>query len=81
MFAYVIQTQSRCFPDTNLADTIARCLHLAYERNTSTAIRDLKQQLLQKNLKVADRSIGICVLRICTIAIYGKAPRDDTMDY
>jgi Uma2 family endonuclease len=42
---YLLRTQSRYFPDINLQDVISRCLQVAYERNTSAAIRDLKQRL------------------------------------
>lgn len=42
---YSLQTQSQYFPDINLQTVIARCLQVAYDRNTSTAIRDLKQRL------------------------------------
>ena len=42
---YVVQTSSRYFPDLYLPEIIAQCLQVAYERNTSTAIRALKQRL------------------------------------
>jgi Uma2 family endonuclease len=42
---YLSQTRSRYFPALDLAEVIARCLQVAYERNTSSAIRDLKQRL------------------------------------
>lgn len=42
---YVLQPQNRYFPSVNLPDVIAQCLQIAYERNTSAAIRDLKHQL------------------------------------
>jgi Uma2 family endonuclease len=42
---YVMQTSSRYFPDINLPEIIAQCVQAAYERNTSTAIRELKQRL------------------------------------
>ncbi len=42
---YQLQTYSRYFPDFDLASLIARCVQIAYERNTSAAIRDLKQHL------------------------------------
>lgn len=42
---YVPQNHSRYFPDISLQDVITRCVQIAYERNTSAAIRDLKQQL------------------------------------
>jgi Uma2 family endonuclease len=43
--SYQLQTQSLYFPGFNLQSTIARCVEIAYQRNTSAAIRDLKQQL------------------------------------
>ncbi len=42
---YQVQTQSLYFPDFDLQSAIARCVEIAYKRNTSAAIRDLKQQL------------------------------------
>jgi Uma2 family endonuclease len=42
---YNLQTQSRYFPDTDLQSPIDRCLQIAYDRNTSSAIRDLRQRL------------------------------------
>jgi Uma2 family endonuclease len=42
---YVIETQSQYFPGINLQDVVSRCLQVAYERNTSAAIRGLKQRL------------------------------------
>ncbi len=42
---YGVNSQSQYFPAVNLADVIARCLAIAYQRNTSAAIRELKQQL------------------------------------
>lgn len=42
---YVSQTASRYFPGMHLPEIVARCLHVAYERNTSMAIRALKQSL------------------------------------
>ena len=42
---YLLRTQSMYFPDINLQDVIARCLQVAYDRNTSAAIRELKQRL------------------------------------
>ncbi len=42
---YLIQTSNQYFPDINLQDMVSRCLQVAYERNSSAAIRDLKQQL------------------------------------
>lgn len=47
---YQLQSNSRYFPNFDVQPTIARCVEIAYDRNTSAAIRDLKQQLkdLQK---------------------------------
>ena len=42
---YQLQTHSRYFPEFDVQGTIARCVQIAYERNTSAAIRHLKQQL------------------------------------
>jgi Uma2 family endonuclease len=43
--AYQLQSQSRYFPGFDLVGTIVRCMQVAYDRNTSAAIRDLKQRL------------------------------------
>jgi Uma2 family endonuclease len=40
---YQLQPHSRYFPDFDLRSAIARCIEIAYERNTSAAIRDLRQ--------------------------------------
>ncbi|MGH1396880.1 MAG: Uma2 family endonuclease [Trichormus sp.] len=42
---YQLQSNSRYFPDFDLITAITRCLQIAYERNTSAGIRDLKQCL------------------------------------
>ncbi|MBE9206830.1 Uma2 family endonuclease [Nostoc sp. LEGE 06077] len=42
---YPMQTQSRYFPEFDLPSAIAQCVQIAYQRNTSAAIRHLKQQL------------------------------------
>lgn len=42
---YLLQTRSRYFSQISLQDVIARCLQVAYERNTSAAIRELRQGL------------------------------------
>jgi Uma2 family endonuclease len=42
---YQQQTQSRYFPGFDLEGAIARCGQIAYDRNTSAAIRDLRQSL------------------------------------
>ncbi len=41
---YLPQTQSTYFPEINLQEVIARSLQVTYERNTSAAIRELRQQ-------------------------------------
>lgn len=41
---YEVKSQSQYFPEVNLADIVARCLEIAYQRNTSEAIRHLRQQ-------------------------------------
>ncbi len=42
---YQLQIHSRYFPGFDLLSAIARCMQIAYDRNTSAAIRDLKQFL------------------------------------
>ena len=42
---YSLASQSRYFPEVNLVNVVAQCLDVAYQRNTSAAIRMLKQQL------------------------------------
>jgi len=42
---YQLQTQSLYFPGFDLEGAIAHCVQIAYERNTSAAIRHLRQQL------------------------------------
>ncbi len=42
---YITQTQSQYFPGINIQDIVTRCFEVAYERNTSAAIRELKQRL------------------------------------
>lgn len=46
---YQLQMESRYFPTIQLQDTIARCMQIAYDRNTSAAIRDLRQQLTNRS--------------------------------
>lgn len=43
--AYLLQSQSRYFPEFDLQGIVDRGLQLAYDRNTSATIRDLRQQL------------------------------------
>jgi Uma2 family endonuclease len=45
---YVLQPQSQYFSSVNLSEVVARCLQIAYERNTSAAIRFLKEHLAGK---------------------------------
>lgn len=42
---YSLQSQSRYFPEVDIQGIVTQCIQVAYERNTSTAIRDLKRQL------------------------------------
>jgi Uma2 family endonuclease len=42
---YQLQTYSRYFPAFDLQSAITRCVQIAYDRNTSAAIRDLRQRL------------------------------------
>nr|WP_324616354.1 Uma2 family endonuclease [Lusitaniella coriacea] len=44
--SYRLQTQSFYFPNFDLDGAISRCVEIAYQRNTSAAIRDLKQHLI-----------------------------------
>ncbi|HAG82251.1 MAG TPA: hypothetical protein DCL61_14055 [Cyanobacteria bacterium UBA12227] len=47
--AYKLVTQSRYFPTIPLQEMLARCVEITYERNTSAAIRDLRQQLSHRS--------------------------------
>lgn len=42
---YGVNFQSQYFPEVSLPDLVTRYLAIAYQRNTSAAIRELKQQL------------------------------------
>lgn len=42
---YQLVAQSNYFPEIDIQDVVTRCLQITYERNTSAAIRDLKQRL------------------------------------
>lgn len=42
---YLLRTQSQYFPEISLQDVVTQCLQIAYQRNTSAAIRSLKQRL------------------------------------
>ncbi|MGF1515702.1 MAG: Uma2 family endonuclease [Elainellaceae cyanobacterium] len=43
--AYITQHQSQYFPQIDIAEVISQCFQAAYDRNTSAAIRALKQRL------------------------------------
>ncbi|QQE64536.1 hypothetical protein GFS31_12170 [Leptolyngbya sp. BL0902] len=43
---YHLITQSQFFPGVDLSAIITRCVQIAYDRNSSAAIRDLKQGLV-----------------------------------
>ncbi len=47
--SYMLTSESRYFPRINLSEIIERCFQIAYDRNTSSAIRDFRQ-----NLKMID---------------------------
>ncbi|NJK62443.1 MAG: Uma2 family endonuclease [Synechococcaceae cyanobacterium SM2_3_1] len=42
---YALQEKSLYLPEIQIQEVINRCLQVAYDRNTSAAIRDLRQQL------------------------------------
>ncbi|MEQ9001181.1 MAG: Uma2 family endonuclease [Coleofasciculus sp. B1-GNL1-01] len=42
---YQEMTNSRYFPNLNIKEIIAECMQVAYERNTSAAIRQLRQKV------------------------------------
>lgn len=44
---YIVQPNSRYFPDINISEVISECLQVTYERNSSAAIRQLRQKLAQ----------------------------------
>ncbi|MBM3224382.1 MAG: Uma2 family endonuclease [Candidatus Tectomicrobia bacterium] len=43
--SYTAQAASRYFPDLDLPAIVARCMHVAYARNTSAAIRELQRTM------------------------------------
>ncbi len=47
---YILHSHSRYFPDMNLAEIVTQCLKTAYQRNTSAAIRVLRQKLAGNSL-------------------------------
>jgi Uma2 family endonuclease len=46
---YLLQTQSRYFPEIDLQSVVDRALQIAYDRNTSAAIRDLRTAIRTEN--------------------------------
>lgn len=44
---YIVQPNSRYLPDINISQVINECFQIAYERNSSAAIRQLRQKLAQ----------------------------------
>jgi Uma2 family endonuclease len=46
---YAVVTNSRYFPDINVEEIVLECLRIAYERNTSTAIRELRRKLASES--------------------------------
>lgn len=46
---YTVVTSSRFFPNINVLEVIAECFRIASERNTSAAIRELRQKLASEN--------------------------------
>jgi hypothetical protein len=50
---YQRQSQSRYLPDVDLPSAIAHSVQIAYDRNTSAAIRDFKQRLDNPSFKTA----------------------------
>ena len=46
---YNEKTNSRYFPNNNVSDLIQECFQIAKQRNTSTAIRELRRKLASEN--------------------------------
>lgn len=46
---YIVQPNSRYLPGINISQVITQCLQTAYERNSSAAIRELRQTLANKD--------------------------------
>ncbi|MBW4688045.1 MAG: Uma2 family endonuclease [Komarekiella atlantica HA4396-MV6] len=46
---YTIETSSCYFPNINVSEVVTECLQIAYERNTSAAIRELRRKLASEN--------------------------------
>lgn len=47
---YILHSYSRYFPEINVSEIVTQCLETAYQRNTSAAIRELRQQLAENSL-------------------------------
>lgn len=46
---YNVNSNSRYFPNHNISDLIQECFQIAKQRNTSTAIRELRRKLAREN--------------------------------
>ncbi|MBE8968352.1 hypothetical protein IQ277_19640 [Nostocales cyanobacterium LEGE 12452] len=46
---YTVETTSRYFPNINVSEVVTECLKIAYERNTSAAIREVRRKLASEN--------------------------------
>ncbi|WP_104907656.1 hypothetical protein [Nostoc sp. 'Lobaria pulmonaria (5183) cyanobiont'] len=46
---YTVETSSRYFPNINVSEVVTESLKIAYERNTSAAIRELRRKLASDN--------------------------------
>ncbi|MFN6528832.1 hypothetical protein [Nostoc sp. ChiSLP03a] len=46
---YTVETNSRYFPNINVSEVVTESLKIAYERNTSAAIRELRRKLASEN--------------------------------
>lgn len=44
--AYIVEPESQYFPGMDVSAMVTRCLTVAYERNTSAAIRELRRVLV-----------------------------------
>ena len=46
---YTVESSSRYFPNINVSEVVTECLKIAYERNTSAAIRELRRKLTSES--------------------------------
>lgn len=46
---YQLQSNSRYFPNINVSEVVLDCLQIAFERNTSAAIRELRRKLASQS--------------------------------